>query len=228
MNVIILATSQVNYFLFQRHRRVTRIESYWIMRFKECKKVNQWILMQLKQICPEKKKTRWPHSNSSLSWCLLPVSRYRRGVLVVKWRGKLIRYRKPNYRLRVRLGRGWRRIQKRGRRLVIRYGRRVRRIRLFRGKVSIYGKRGWRIIRRRMGRRTRRRRRIIRRRRRRRRRRKRRRRRYKRRRRRRRRIRRRRVRRCVIRVRRGRRWYPVYKKRRYLRIRFGKISRPIR
>lgn len=140
----------------------------------------------------------------------------------------MIRFRKPNYRLRVRLRRGWRRIQKRGRTLLIRYGRRVRRIRLFRGRVSIFGKRGWKVIRRGVSRRTRRRRRIIRRRRRRRRRRKRRIRRYKRRRRRQRRIRRRRLRRCVIRVRRGRRWYPVYRTRRLLWIRFGKISRRIR
>lgn len=140
----------------------------------------------------------------------------------------MIRFRKLSYRLRVRRRGLWRRIQTRGGKLVITSGRRVRRIRLWRGRVSVFGKRGWRIIRKKISRRTRRRRRIIKRRKRRRRRRRRRIRRYNRRRRRRRRIRRRRLRRCVIRVRRGRRWYPVYRTGRLLMIRFGKISRPIR
>lgn len=154
--------------------------------------------------------------------------RYRFGVLRVRWGGRWIQYRKPTYRIRIRVGRGWRRVIKRGRKWLLKYRRRFRKVRLYKGRVNVKLRLRWKRIRRRISRRV-----IVRRRRRRRRRRTRRRRRrrlrrYKRRKRRLRRRKRRQLRRCVIRIRRGRRWYPVFRRRRGLRIRFGKTVRRIR
>lgn len=171
-------------------------------------------------MCVPRVKKKWYFSFSRFS--------YHRGVLRLRLKRRWILVRNLGYRLRVYIRGVWRLIRKKGRYLFAKYGRRYRRVTLYRGLPKIKIGKRWRRIRKRVSRRTKRRRRIRRRRRRRQRRQRKRKRRYRRKLRRRRRRRRRRLRRCVIRVRRGRRWLPIIRKRGVLKIRIDRVFRRIR